>query len=74
MLLCEHTSEEGSCHTFLGVPVPVDAGIAGITCLLSLHMFPPFAPEPGGPLAAAGCSVHPEKYDKKGRMLVSYVH
>lgn len=51
-----------SCQTFLGVQVPADAGTAGIACLLSLHMFPLFAPEPGGPLAAAGCSTHPEKY------------
>ena len=50
----------GSCHTYLGVQVPEDAGIAGIACLQSLHMFPLFAPEPGGPSAAAVCSPRPE--------------
>lgn len=48
------------CHTYLGVPVPVGAGIAEIACLLSLHMFPLFAPGQGGPSAAAGCSTHPK--------------
>lgn len=65
VLLCECT-----CHTFLGVQVPVDAGIAGIACLQSLHMFPLFAPEPDGLSAAAGCSPRPEKYQNNVRIQV----
>lgn len=74
MLLSDCMCEGGSCCTFLGVPVLVDVGIAGITCQLSLHMFPLFAPEPGGPSAAAGCLTHPENDQDKVRMLASDVH
>lgn len=74
VLLCDCICEGESCHTCLGVPVPADAGIAGITCPLSLHMFPPFVPELDEPSAAAECLPHPEKYQHHVRMLVSCVH
>ena len=59
-MLGECICDGGSFHTYLGVQVQEDAGIAGTACLQSLHMFPLFAPEPGGPSAAAACLPRPE--------------
>lgn len=53
-----------SSPTSLGAPIPVNAGIAGTACLLSLHKFPLFAPEPGGPSAAVEYLPHPKIISK----------